>query len=42
MKKSIILTLNNGSDGELLWRFFKTMDDGIGSSTDDTVDRMIE
>ena len=38
---SLFLTLNNGSDGELLWRFFKTMDDGIGSSTDDLVERMM-
>lgn len=38
---SLILTLNNGSDGELLWRFFKTMDDGIMSSTDDLVERMM-
>ena len=26
------------SDGELLWRFFKTMDDNIGTSTDDIVE----
>jgi hypothetical protein len=38
---SLILTLNNGSDGELLWRFFKTMDEGIASSTDDLVERMM-
>ncbi|WP_026897590.1 hypothetical protein [Daejeonella oryzae] len=38
---SLILTLNNGSDGELLWRFFKTMDEGIMSSTDDLVERMM-
>ncbi len=38
---SIFLTLNNGSDGELLWRFFKTMDDNIMSSTDDLVERMM-
>jgi hypothetical protein len=35
------LTLNNGVDGELLWRFFKTMDDNIMSSTDDLVERMM-
>lgn len=38
---SLFLTVNNGSDGELLWRFFKTMDDGIAGSTDDLVERMM-
>lgn len=38
---SLTMTLNNGIDGELLWRFFKTMDDGIGTSTDDLVERMM-
>ncbi|AIZ62631.1 hypothetical protein PK28_01145 [Hymenobacter sp. DG25B] len=38
---TLFLQLNEGSDGELLWRFFKTMDDGIGSSTDDLVERMM-
>ncbi|WP_423149418.1 hypothetical protein [Rubrolithibacter danxiaensis] len=38
---SLFLTLNNGSDGELLWRFFKSMDDNITTSTDDLVERMM-
>ena len=38
---SLTLTLNNGADGELLWRFFKTMNEGIMSSTDDLVERMM-
>lgn len=38
---TLFLTLNNGSDGELLWRFFKTMDDNIASSTDDLIERMM-
>jgi hypothetical protein len=38
---SLVLTLNNGPDGELLWRFFKTMDDSVGGSTDDLVERMM-
>ena len=38
---SLTLTLNSGADGELLWRFFKTMDEGIMSSTDDLVERMM-
>ena len=38
---TMFLTINNGTDGELLWRFFKTMDDNIMSSTDDMVERMM-
>lgn len=38
---TLFLMLNGGTDGELLWRFFKTMDDGLGSSTDDLVERMM-
>lgn len=38
---SLVLTLNNASDGELLWRFFKSMDDNVGGSTDDLVERMM-
>lgn len=38
---SLFLTLNNGADGELLWRFFKTMDDSIMASTDDLIERMM-
>lgn len=38
---TMFLTLNNGLDGDLLWRFFKTMDDSIMSSTDDMVERMM-
>lgn len=38
---SLTMTINNAADGELLWRFFKTMDDGLGSSTDDLVERMM-
>ena len=38
---SLTLTLNNGNNGELLWRFFKTMDDGIETSTDDVIERMM-
>lgn len=38
---TVTLTLNNGQDGKLLWRFFKTMDDSIFSSTDDLVERMM-
>lgn len=38
---SLTMTLNNGSDGELLWRFFKTMDQGLANSTDDIVESMM-
>jgi hypothetical protein len=38
---SLTMAINNGSNGELLWRFFKTMDDGIGTSRDDTVESMM-
>jgi len=38
---SLVMTLNDGKDGELLWRFFKTMDESIMSSTDDLVERMM-
>ena len=38
---TMFLTINSGPDGELLWRFFKTMDDNIMSSTDDMVERMM-
>lgn len=38
---SLTMTINNGSDGDLLWRFFKTMDDNISTSTDDLVERMM-
>ena len=38
---SLTLTLNNGKDGELLWRFYKTMSQDLMSSTDDIVDSMM-
>ncbi|TDD99874.1 hypothetical protein E0F76_00120 [Flavobacterium cellulosilyticum] len=38
---TLTMTLNNGSDGEILWRFFKTMDQGLATSTDDLVESMM-
>lgn len=38
---SLTMMINNGVDGELLWRFFKTMDDNITTSTDDIVESMM-
>lgn len=38
---TLTLTLNSGKSGDLLWRFFKTMNDSITSSTDDLVEHMM-
>ena len=38
---TLTLTLNSGQSGDLLWRFFKTMNDNIMSSTDDMVENMM-
>jgi len=38
---TLFLTLNDKQNGDLLWRFFKTMDANIMSSTDDLVERMM-
>ena len=38
---SLTMTLHDAAAGELLWRFFKTMDDNISSSTDDLVEHMM-
>ena len=38
---SLTMVINNGIDGELLWRFFKTMDDNMSTSTDDIVESMM-
>jgi hypothetical protein len=38
---TLTMMINNGSDGELLWRFFKTLDDNISTSTDDLVEHMM-
>lgn len=38
---SLTMMINNGTDGELLWRFFKTMDDNIATGTDDLVESMM-
>lgn len=38
---NLVLTLNNGSNGDLLWRFTKTLDDNITTSTDDVVEHMM-
>ena len=38
---TLTLLINDAKDGELIWRFFKTMDDNITSSTDDLIERMM-
>lgn len=38
---ALTLVLNEGTSGEMLWRFYKSMNDGIFSSSDDLVDRMM-
>lgn len=38
---TLTLVINDGKDGEVMWRFFKTMDDNIASSTDDLIERMM-
>jgi hypothetical protein len=38
---SLVMNVHNGTDGELLWRFTKTMDEGLGTSTDDLVEHMM-
>lgn len=37
----LILQIHNGSDGELLWRFYKAMNDNVMSSTDQLMERMM-
>lgn len=38
---ALTMTINDGANGDLLWRFFKSMNDSVFSSTDELVDRMM-
>ncbi|WP_034691123.1 hypothetical protein [Kaistella palustris] len=38
---TLTLSVNDGQSGDLLWRFFKTLDDNIMTSTDDVVEHMM-
>lgn len=38
---TLTMTINNGANGDLMWRFMKTMDDNIASSTDDLIENMM-
>jgi len=38
---ALTMAINDGKTGDMLWRFFKSMNDGIFSSTDELIDRMM-
>lgn len=38
---TLTMTISDGNSGDTIWRFFKTMDDNVMSSTDDLVERMM-
>ncbi|MGC4129667.1 MAG: hypothetical protein QM564_08950 [Bergeyella sp.] len=38
---TLTMNIHDGKDGELLWRFFKTMKDYLGKSTDNLVEGMM-
>lgn len=40
-KGALTMVINGGNNGDLLWRFFKSMNDGVFSSSDDLIDRMM-
>ncbi len=37
----LTMQVYNGSDGELLWRFYKAMNDDVFSSSDELIERMM-
>ncbi len=37
----LTMQIYNGSNGDLLWRFYKEMDDNVFSSTDQVIERMM-
>ncbi len=37
----LTMQIYNGADGELLWRFYKAMNDDVMSSTDELIERMM-
>jgi len=39
---ALTMQINNGSDGELLWRFYKEMNEGIFSSANEMMERMMK
>ncbi len=38
---TLTLQIYNGKDGELLWRFYKEMNESIGNDANDTMERMM-
>lgn len=38
---SLTMVVNDGKSGDMLWRFFKAMNDSVFSSTDELIDRMM-
>lgn len=38
---ALTMTINDGATGDLLWRFFKSMNDSVFTSSDDLIDRMM-
>ncbi|CAN5202923.1 hypothetical protein BH09BAC2_BH09BAC2_19820 [soil metagenome] len=38
---ALTMQIYNGSDGELLWRFYKALDDNVMSSTDNLIEHMM-
>lgn len=38
---SLTMTINEGTNGDLLWRFYKSMSDTVFTTTDDLIDRMM-
>lgn len=38
---SLTMVINDGKSGDMIWRFFKSMNDGVFTSSDELVDRMM-
>lgn len=38
---TLTMILNNGEDGKMIWRFYKTMDDNYRKSTDDIIESLM-
>lgn len=38
---ALTMMINDGAKGDLLWRFYKSMNDSVFSSTDELIDRMM-
>jgi len=38
---SLTMVINDGKTGDMLWRFYKAMNDGVFTSSDELIDRMM-